>query len=942
MLLRLTLLLLVVGIAPLSAQLLRIPFLGANRPDVSWHQFSTDHFVVIYHDGLDSIAREAANVAEAVYPVVTGNLNTQLSHRVKLYLSDLDDVQNAFAFDDDHMYIWLRGILDDLVLGGIRSSGRAKWFRAVITHEFTHIVIAHATKEWTGAIFPSASVPRWFNEGTARFMEPDGWTTDVDQVLRVAAVNARLGYDGLGRLDGVMLYETGHSIVRYMTWRFGDSTLAKIVNAGRGGGLGLYDFELAVKQATGESMGEIYADWRRTLTVMYSAQYGVREEADEISPPLTKRFDFVTGVRISPDGKEVAMMAASGASTQRLYVLPNNAIALSDTGGRPVILSDEPGFDPEFSWSPDGQQLVLSKQRYGRHDALLHDLYLLDRSSRGLRRLTTNASLFDPAWSPDGSTIVAVQKRAGRDQLVTVDPTSGTVQQLGALLGDAQAYTPSWSPDGKRIAFSLFDSSGRRVIAVINRDGSGLAVLPSDSARDRYPVWSPDGSRIAITTHSGGVPNLLTMKPDGSDRRYLTDIAGGIYSVQWVPGSDSVLAISFDTRDRILPHLVPASRQMTPTPAAQIKVKYSGWLFARLPRQTPPADSIPIARIFDEENYSALAHITPLAYAPLYGTDRSRDGQKGSRWGLLALLNDPMGIHTIQAFADYGTESKEFGGGVGYSNNALPFTIMVEAAYQLGFARIVGETPAYQRTTAGSATLQWTLRPPNSLTTLHQLKINGGYRKLEPWNSGEFAPGELAPAEAELVEAGAEYTLTSPEFFFTANFLRSEPAIGSSVQYNRVSGLTAWKVPFGHWGDASLLFRLEGEAHWGTQLPQEFVGLDKYDLFQQGFSIFALQPNHRVRGVERYVYGDRVAVGSIGLLQPFGGESTGLSTLLFVEGGAAWFSQQTELEDVPIIKSYGAELRLPLIENYVATFGIAFEMIEKPRRDLYFRLVVGL
>ena len=166
--------------------------------------------------------------------------------------------------------------------------------------------------------------------------------------------------------------------------------------------------------------------------------------------------------------------------------------------------------------------------------------------------------------------------------------------------------------------------------------------------------------------------------------------------------------------------------------------------------------------------------------------------------------------------------------------------------------------------------------------------------------------------------------------------------MGSSIQYNRASGLTAWEIPFGDWSDQSLLVRVEGEAQWGAQLPQEFVGLDEFDQFQQGFSIFSIQPNHRVRGVTRYTYGDRVAVGSIGLLQPFGEPSLGLSTLIFAEAGAAWFGQQTALKDVPLLAGYGAELRLPFLNSYVATFGIAFEMIQKPRRDLYFRLVVGL
>src|ERR1041384_1881000 len=83
---------------------------GANRPDVSWHQIGTSHFLIVYHDGLEDAARQAADVAEAVYPVVTGSLRTELPGRTLLYLSDLDDIPNAFAFGDDHMYIWMRGI----------------------------------------------------------------------------------------------------------------------------------------------------------------------------------------------------------------------------------------------------------------------------------------------------------------------------------------------------------------------------------------------------------------------------------------------------------------------------------------------------------------------------------------------------------------------------------------------------------------------------------------------------------------------------------------------------------------------------------------------------------------------------------------------------------------------------------------------------------------
>lgn len=139
-------------------------------------------------------------------------------------------------------------------------------------------------------------------------------------------------------------------------------------------------------------------------------------------------------------------------------------------------------------------------------------------------------------------------------------------------------------------------------------------------------------------------------------------------------------------------------------------------------------------------------------------------------------------------------------------------------------------------------------------------------------------------------------------------------------------------------------------AGWGEIPIQEFVGLDPHDDFSGGFDLFTqvervlvVQPTplrQRVRGIRRFIPGDRSAVGSFGF--EFPGGPQGGSFLLFVEAGSAWFADSIPIDRLQPQKSYGLELRLPITGNFVLATGIAFEMIKGARRDLYVRLAMGL
>ncbi len=942
---------------------------GANRAEVSWHTIETDHFTIVYHDGLEGDAREAAVIAESVYPVVTTNLGTEIPGRTLLYLSDLDDIANAIAVGDWYIHIWMRGILADNPFGGVRSAGRAKWLRTVITHEFTHTVIARGTRGWLNTFSPFVpTVPRWFNEGTARFMEPDGWTTDLDMVLRVAAVNARLGYGGLlpGRLDGTLLYETGHSLVRYMTVRFGDTVLARILDGGHSV-LG-YNFDAAVTAATGTSMSEIYDDWLRTVTVLYGATYAERKELEETNPAITTAFEYVAGIRYSPDRSRIALLAGRRGEPVRLYLMTN------DSTRRLRELSDETGFDGRFSWSPDGRRLVLAKQRKGAYRALLQDLYLLDVESGGLTRLTDDAGLSDPDWSPrvvernpdwssEGGEIVAVQRRAGRDNLVTVDPETGFVQRRTSFTGDIQFYTPEWSPDGRTVAVSMFEPDGRRTIALFSDDWpatDAFVRLTSDSANNRYPTWSPDGTRIAFTSHIGGIPNIHVMNADGSgsrrvvngsDRYQVTDVAGGVYTAQWLPGRDSLVVIGIDTRDRIAPHVISASTRVTPASPRPVPEKYQAWRDVRPALTVPERSEMPIPAISEPESYASLAHVRPVVpVVPFFTGDPAVEGRgKSIRPALGGAWFDPMGKHIFGAYVDYGLSTRNVGAEFLYTNNTLPVMIEVIGKYHPASRRLHGLSYDEQQTGLNLRGV-YLLPAPNSLDINHEFMAGLKYRSLKALNRTAFETlgleQELIPGDADLVEMSASYRYTSSTFLFMGRYTHADETLGGSLGYDKVNWQIVSRYPLFGSKLLSVLTNVEGGLHWGPQVAQEFMGLDRFGMVENGIGLddfVSPEPLYRVRGIKRYVFGDRVATGAVGLTGrlPILESYFPLMRLvptelhLFAEAGAAWYARRTALADVPIVAGYGLELRARYLTNLWIALGIAFEMTTNPRRDIY-------
>jgi Tol biopolymer transport system component len=108
-------------------------------------------------------------------------------------------------------------------------------------------------------------------------------------------------------------------------------------------------------------------------------------------------------------------------------------------------------------------------------------------------------------------------------QIFTIRPDGHQLRQLTHVEGDAGL--PDWSPDGRRIAFALNECS----IAVMDADGGSVHVVASDPDLCLGDAtFTPDGARLVYNRYDPEVDAEQTwsMKIDGSDQQFVTDVGG--------------------------------------------------------------------------------------------------------------------------------------------------------------------------------------------------------------------------------------------------------------------------------------------------------------------------------------------------------------------------------------------------------------------------------
>jgi Tol biopolymer transport system component len=227
--------------------------------------------------------------------------------------------------------------------------------------------------------------------------------------------------------------------------------------------------------------------------------------------------------------------ATESAGVQLFTVRPNGEGLRQITHGPKQADNDE--------WAPDGRHIVFTLE-----DETTAQLAIARPDGSRLRLLPQPDGVTDTqaSFSPDGRHIYFERfvEAEGQEGIWRMTIRGRHQRRVVALpKPDGFVGDPNLSPNGRTLLFYGFDGSvigpppnleGARGLFTADRNGRHVRQIRPFTADEAIKGdWAPNGRQIAITEnanffHVGDSANIVTMRPDGSHVRDITNFHDGV------------------------------------------------------------------------------------------------------------------------------------------------------------------------------------------------------------------------------------------------------------------------------------------------------------------------------------------------------------------------------------------------------------------------------
>lgn len=707
-------------------------YFGRNKVQYETFDFKvlyTENFDVYFYPPERGAAMMAARSAERWYARLSRMFNHELGQRQILILySSSPHFQQTTA---------IPGIIGEGT-GGVTEMLKRRIILPmaaslaetdhVVGHELVHAfqfdITAQGHPRYAAQAPSVFRIPLWFVEGLAEYLSIGPSDPHTAMWMRDAVRREELPMiKNLDNPNEYFPYRYGHSLWAYITGRWGDDQVERIMKGvGKTG-----DYETALKRSLGVNFEQLSQGWHQALqdkTRPIASETKVRMDASRLLIEGTDENTLNVSPSLSPDGKQIVFLSSRDLFSIDMYLADaetgeikkklvemavdphfeslkfirssgswdaegDRFVFAAVSRGQPVLtILDVKEIEkikevkfPKLgeilnpTWSPDGRYIAFSALEGG-----LTDLYLYDLDRDSLEKLTDDPFAdLHPSWAPDGNSIAFVTDRFSTDltlleigyyELALLDPESRDIQRVKAFSGPKN-INPEWAPDSK----SLFFVS----------DQNGIS--------DIYRINLETGDITQITSHFTGVSGITKISPALSIARKKGELAFcvyqdkgySIYTLDPVAGQKAVEMT--DRLESLKPAVLPPREQMTGELASLLK---------------NPLFGLPAEEDYEVEDYQpklTLDYIAPPQVA--IGVDRF--GTYGAG-GIALFFSDILGYHSLVAMAQVSTDLQNSAALVGYKLSKFRWNLglvaqripYVTGGFSSGIGTVQGEPAEIQ------------------------------------------------------------------------------------------------------------------------------------------------------------------------------------------------------------------------------------------------------
>jgi len=685
------LVLLMVSVLSVQAQ-----YFGQNKVRYKNEKFKvlqTPHFELYYYLKNEKLIEKFAQDAETWYKMHQEIFrDTFLTKNPIILYSNHPDFQQTTALQGD-IGIGTGGVTEALknrVIMPVMELNNQT--RHVLGHELVHAFQYHILLEKDSVGLEGVSqIPLWMIEGMAEYLSVGKVDAFTSMWMRDALLNRDIpSLKDLTNSNKYFPYRYGQAFWTFVGSVYGDTTIVPLFKA-----TARFGYENGLKYTFGYDDNTLSGLWKNAIESHYRPM--LKADSSQIRISGTKIIDnknagnMNVAPSLSPDGKYVAFMSEkdlfgidlflADAKTGKILRKLSSQISNSH-------IDDFNFLESAGAWSPDGKQFAFSIFSKGKNQLMIVNV---GNGSVALRADMAQVAQFgNLTWSPNGEEIAFSGMVEGQSDIFSYNLKTKNITQI---TNDTYSdYAPNFSPDGKKIVFSsdrasVLKNENNAVhpinLTIYDIDSKSLSDVPVfPGANNLNAQFSGDSKRLFFLSNRDGFRNLYEYTLADNSVKQMTDYFTGISGITEFSPAISVsrnddIVYSYYRYQRYTLYNSPLSNFRSKSVDAN-EVNFDAAVL-------PPKESIGVDIVnsnlgnFERFEKTVADSMKLVEYRPKFkldylansgvGVSTSRFGT-GVQGGIVGMFSDILGRNQIIANLSVNGEIYDFGGLVGYINQA--------------------------------------------------------------------------------------------------------------------------------------------------------------------------------------------------------------------------------------------------------------------------------